>query len=298
MSRRRRRVVGFYTDEEKRVRPITAPRKPRLLRHPVTSQLGRKPRYKTVTLLNYMRKPKIQSKDDLKREVEKLVDYYMRKTGVTIPIKILFDARKRRHANVYIKHDRKTGEIIYAHLKLNHKHLLEMFKRDPELARRFLNYAIAHEIAHLEQRQKFGLKYFITMPSFLVEEWADKRALELTGMTKPQLESLISKLTKLLAPKPEEIKPIKPRAKGVFVFKTYKGKPVARIIGWWYEKGRYKGKYVLYRGNIYDWDKEQKVPKSADKLDIVLFDPSGNPIIRKEPFIITRDQLKNYYIIP
>ena len=41
MSRRRRRVVGFYTDEEKRVRPITAPVKPLILRRPITYQLSK-----------------------------------------------------------------------------------------------------------------------------------------------------------------------------------------------------------------------------------------------------------------
>jgi ribosome-associated translation inhibitor RaiA len=163
-------LVGFFTDEESRVRPI-------------------KPKSRTILV-----KPKTRT--ELKDKVFRLVEKYHKKAGLKHDVNVVFDKKGRKLADF-----RYRGRTDSYEIHINLKHLEEIMELNPKLAGMFLDYAIAHEISHIQQVEEHGPRAVANTPKFYVEFDAEKRTEKLSGISSKEVDAITSQLEKKLKEK-------------------------------------------------------------------------------------------------
>jgi len=227
------------------------------------------------------------SREYLRKLCHKLVASFRRKAGISSLILVKFDKRGKRLADVRFKAKRGLPEI-----HINIKHLMEIYEIDPKLARKFLEYGIAHEICHIKQMEKYGVEKMRRMLRFLIEHEAEQWTYELLGTTQKEIDEVTSKLREKLSEK-YGIKPKPPPSPNAPRLRI-KGKIAARVLAWESAK---TGKMILPRQSITERNKDYTLPRKVKSVWIVEFDEMGRPIPRSDKFV-SREELKNYYLVP
>jgi hypothetical protein len=228
----------------------------------------------------------------LRQEVREKFRNYREKAKVNAPVDVVFDKRGKLLAHV--KCEGSTGKLS---MHVNIKELETLTHLDSASTKTFLNFGMAHEVAHLQQYEEKGL----TDPdidkrrrcALITNSWiqkqvdesdANKRATRLSGISEAEADRAID----ILSARAREkfgIKPMKPKVPGEQLMVM--GKPAARIIGW-----MRKGKDVIPAKRAMAED----VPKSADEVYIVQFDTSGHPIPKTSKFV-KRHELDDYSVV-
>jgi hypothetical protein len=223
-----------------------------------------------------------------------LLEEYTSAAGIKSKPKISVNNRwKKKLAHVRFNLFRNTKSVGEAEITINLDKLKSWYEIDPELTDKVLRFSIAHEVAHLKQREEYGYSIIGYSPVYL-ELMADKYAEDLTGISSSDIAVIEGELEKkrlgIKENKPlyiERFDPMKDKSK----IMTYKGKIYARMVG--YESGR-TGRFIIPNRPITDI---KMLPKSAKSINIVVFDKNGVPIRTKEPILVSRDELEKYYIL-
>lgn len=246
-------------------------------------------RSKQRTLTDYLTKKNEEKKkkqEKLKRRVEELVERYKRKAGITKPVLIKYGKRGHRLADFRYGGKRKNYEI-----HINIDHLEEIYDTDPTLASRFLEYGVAHEVAHIQQVEEKGFEKMYHTPSIVREMDAERRMTKMTGMTEDEVFHLTYELEQKLKAK-HGFKSPPPVSPGTAP-KTMKGKEVARVMGWTKQRG---GGVTIPSRNVTETNWKDLVPKKTDQVWIIRFDEHNRPIPKSDLFI-PRAELENYYVV-
>jgi len=214
--------------------------------------------------------------------VTNIVYNYKEKAGIKKDIAITYDKKGQKLADAKFVY----GSPIHW-IRINDKHLDELYEIDPEKARKFLEYGITHEISHLQQHEEKGHEWLLHAPKIYVELDAEKRTERLSGISEKQVDELTSYFEKKIKEK-HGIKP-KPPPSPDAPRLIMQGKKVARVIGWTYPDG----KFIVARTTP---TRHDLVPKTADKVDIVEFDREGTPIPKMQ--LIPRSDLPKYHLVP
>jgi hypothetical protein len=231
---------------------------------------------------------------DLKETTENLVKKYCKLAGIK-ELPIVYDKKGQRLADLRSHTDIK-GEVHPA-IHINYKHLKEIYEIDPEKAEKFLEYGIAHEVAHGKQLEQYGLMKFARTPRFIIEDEAEEMAYALLGYPSEDVgKKEIDKITEFFRKELKKKYGIKEEPKPTLESPRYKikGKVAVRIVGW--ENPRDPNKAVISTRSITEDNWERLVPKRAKKVWIIEFDERGNPIPKSDKFI-PREELKNYYVV-
>lgn len=130
---------------------------------------------------------KAKDNSGLADSVEDKVKEYAEKLGLKSPVKIKFDNSARRMARLRANSEGITVEI-------NKSQLEKLEKADVSLTKEYLDYAIAHELAHAKQVETYGLKTAAAMPRWLIEEKADQEAAKVLGKTEEDIGRVVSLL--------------------------------------------------------------------------------------------------------
>jgi|GEM_PF-6387370 len=254
MARSRGDIVGFYTDEKKRVRPITRPKRRRIVR--------------------------IRTQPAIRRRVVEILKRQLKAMGLgDLSLKVEFNPWKRTPAHVHLRVNRRTGRIEKLRVVFNPKTIEKLYEADPERAERALRFMVAHELAHVEQAVKMG-RYLpppttaFGLRSWMAERAADRRAEQLTGVSRSEFESFVKEV---LEP-PERKAPTK--------MEDYtEGRP--RVLGWISGHGSYKGELIIPRRSIQSID---DIPKSALRVFLVVYE-DGKPKVVK----VSREEAARFF---
>jgi len=204
-------------------------------------------------------------------------------------IKIPKNRWKKVIARVRTQFSRDGRIIKYPVIYVNLPLIKKFFSKNPEYADKILRFSIAHEIGHLKQVYEYGIK-MATYPKFMLEYEADETARELSGLDKSEIEALEEKLSgEKKNHKRTVLDEVDTGDKSKLY--TYNGKIVARVVG--YVSGR-NGKYIIPSRSI---TSVNMIPKSAESIDIIVFDKDECPIITKKPVLVSRDELERYFIL-
>jgi len=115
----------------------------------------------------------MQTPDTAKKYLANIVEKYSAKLGIDEEIRL--SATKRGHpARIRYYRDGKTPKI-----EVNYDHFAQIYEVDPNLTKRYLEYAIAHELSHAQQYQELGWKGYLKAhkeANIELELDADKRA--------------------------------------------------------------------------------------------------------------------------
>ena len=235
-----------------------------------------------------------KTRAELKEKVHRIVEKYKRRASVDKPIRLTFKKRGKKLATSKFHTDKKEAEVA-----INLKQLRELFEVDEKNALKFLEYAMAHEVAHIKQREEKGLGYFIGGFQHEIERDADERASKLSGITQEETDQIVHTLSEKVREKRGIPKP-KPRAQPTIDAPRliYEGKKTARIIA--YEsaisKSNDEPKVIPPRGNITEQNKQYRLPKKTGRIWIIEFAKDGTPI-QKSAKWIPRNELNQYYLI-
>lgn len=262
-----REAIGFYTDEKGRKRPITR----RVGKNRIEGG--------------------IYSDDELLEYIRSLVHIYCEELGIeNIPeIAVPKNKWKKAIAKVRTEFSRDgkliKDPVIYVNLPL----IKKLYKINPEYADKILRFSIAHEVGHLKQVYEYGVK-MATYPKFILEYEADETARELSGLDKSEIEVLEERLS---GEKTSRRRTILDEVdiRGKSKLYTFDGKIVARVVG--YVSGR-SGKYIIPSRSI---TSVNMIPKSAESIELVVFDKEGYPIITKKPLLVSREELEKYFVL-
>jgi len=175
---RSREVVAFYTDEKKRVRPITKSKRCRIVR--------------------------IRAQPAIRRRVMEILKRQLKAMDLRgLSPKIEFNPWKRTPAHVNLRINRRTGRIEKLRIVFNPKTIEKLYEADPERAERALRFMVAHELAHMEQAVKadtaFGFR------SWIAERAADRRAEQLTRVSRSEFESFVKEVLEVKPHKQKKI---------------------------------------------------------------------------------------------
>ncbi|MFH2109883.1 MAG: hypothetical protein ABIJ47_01340, partial [Candidatus Bathyarchaeota archaeon] len=133
------------------------------------------------------------SPDKAKKYLADVVEKYRRKLGIKGEVKL---SAQNRGAPARIRHykDGKTPQI-----EVNYSHFADLWTDAPELTQKYLEYGIAHEMAHQRQYEDLGHRgYQKAFTKAKAEgEWdADGKALRAMGITRKELEGSLDQLAK------------------------------------------------------------------------------------------------------
>lgn len=140
---------------------------------------------------NVTAKMSTKQPNNLKQFVEKQSSLYAKQLDVKNPFEIKYNNSMSRLARVQMV--RKNGEITTI-LEVNAKQYEQCYAVDPVLTQRFLDYAMAHELAHLKQYETYGFNGTKAMPRFMMEDGADKEAFRITGITEQEVDSIVKQI--------------------------------------------------------------------------------------------------------
>ena len=236
------------------------------------------------TLAEYPKTRKYSEKE-LEDKVWNLVRQYSGKANLKTSVLVAYDKHGKRLADVRYA----NGGVSYIHI--NKQRLKELYEVDPELADKFLEYAIAHEIAHVKQKEERGMDTMRYGPKIMKEIDADKRANEYLGKTRQQTEAEYLEIEKKYRAKygPPPEPPVDPNAPR----KRMEGKKIARIIA--YEN--MQGKVVVSDRSLVREGKPEFLPQKVKSVGIIEFDQQGRPIPQSHRYV-SREQLAEYYLVP
>jgi hypothetical protein len=82
---------------------------------------------------------------------------------------------------------------------------LDFYKANPIYAESALRFVLAHEVAHIVQRKKYGIGGLMLSHPLAVDEEANRIAERLTGMTFEEFHGLVSELHKMVGMSPTSI---------------------------------------------------------------------------------------------
>lgn len=256
-----KKSVAFYTDDKGRKRPIIKKHRGEGDSHYIMSD---------QELLDY---------------VKSLLYEYCKDAGVGARPVVKVNNRWRRkiaHVKFNIFGDEVEEPVVSVNLMMFKK----FYEVNPVYADKILRFSIAHEVAHLRQREEYGYN-IIAEPDTILEWEADKTAAELSGIPEDEAEKMELEIRKKIL----ENKPRKKPSRRESILKM-DGKIVARVLGW--ENIREKNKLTLpplYK-KIRSID---DVPRKARHVWIITFDEDGNP--HKKGRWITREELERNYVI-
>jgi len=131
--------------------------------------------------------------DQAKRYLSDVVEAYRRKMGVK------GDVRLRTQMKGYPARIRHFGDGKASQIEVNYRHFGLAWERDPGLTRRYLEYMVAHELAHLKQREELGyagLKKANQVAKVEVEADADNRAYKAMGTTDKEFVKVMDRLAR------------------------------------------------------------------------------------------------------
>ena len=169
---RSREVVAFYTDEKKRVRPITKSKRRRIVR--------------------------IRTQPAIRRRIMEIMKRQLKAMGLQgLSPKVEFNPWKRTPAHVHLRVNSRTGRIEKLRVVFNPKTIEKLYEADPERAERALRFMVAHELAHVEQAVKADLRTSTTtfgFRSWIAERTADRRAEQPTGVSRSEFESFVKEV--------------------------------------------------------------------------------------------------------
>jgi len=113
--------------------------------------------------------------------------------GVEIKPRIKVNNRWKRKI-AHVKFGVFNKEVGYPTLTVNLKMMRDYYELDPEEADKFIRFAIAHEVAHLWQREKYGHS-IMTIHPYSIELEANSKAEELTGIPHTDFEIISDRLS-------------------------------------------------------------------------------------------------------
>jgi Zn-dependent peptidase ImmA (M78 family) len=243
----------------------------------------------------------ISKQKELENKVEFLVAKYCEKVGIK-KLPVYFDKRSKSKLADFRSHTDSLGNVHPA-IHINYSLLEDIYNLNPEKADEFLEYAIAHEVAHAVQLEKYGLEGFAWKPQMLViEPEADEIAYNLLGYkSKEEGEKRIDEILEYFKKESEKRYGIKPKTETIIIESskgnrlTHNGKIVARVIGWESTKAPFG--VVIPKRPITEENWEYLIPKKAKKIEIIEFDERGYPL-RDSNKTVSREELKNYYLTP
>ena len=165
----------------------------------------------------------------------------------------------------------------------------KLYSKNPEYADKILRFSMAHEVGHLKQVYEYGVKMG-SYPKFILEHEADETARELSGLGKSEIDVLEERLSGEKKNHERTVLDevdIRDKSK----LHTFHGKIAARVVG--YVSGR-SGRYIIPSRSI---TSVNMIPKSAESIELVVFDKEGYPIITKKPLLVSREELETYFIL-
>lgn len=126
---------------------------------------------------------------------------YAKKLGVQQPFEIKYNNSMSRLARVKATRQPHATEFTTI-LEVNPKQYKMCYEADPILTQKFLDYAMAHELAHLKQYESYGFNDAKAMPKYLMEKKADEEAFRVSGITEKEVDSIVKEIsTKLQKPR-------------------------------------------------------------------------------------------------
>jgi hypothetical protein len=242
-----------------------------------------KPRKKVKTVVV---KPHLKTESKYKVLVANLVREYKEKAALTKDIAITYDKTGQKLCDAKFVY----GSPVHW-IRINDKHLEELYQIDAEKAKRFLEYGVAHEIAHLQQYEQYGHEQMSRMPKFLMELDAEKRMTKLSGITTKEVDELTTFFERKFREK-AGIKPKPPPSLDAPRL-VINGKKAARVMGW----ESVKGGVVVPTRNVTEQNKNRVLPKNVKSVWIVEFAEDGTPIPRSDKFL-KREELSEYWLVP
>ena len=139
------------------------------------------------------RKNPLATPTQAKKYLADVVEKYRRRLGVKGDVKL--SARNRgQPAKIIHSSDDKPSQI-----RVNYAHFAETWEADPELTKRYLEYAVAHELAHQKQIEELGFKGAQRADREAeaeVETDADRRAYKAIGTTEAEFSKVMDELAK------------------------------------------------------------------------------------------------------
>jgi len=135
-----------------------------------------------------------KSPSSMEQFVQKQSALYAKKLDVKQPFEIKINNTMSRLAHVKATRAAGTHEVTTL-LEVNEKQYNQCYAADPVLTQRFLDYAMAHEVAHLKQYEEYGFAGAKAMPTFLMEEKADAEAFRVTGITEKEVDSIVKQIS-------------------------------------------------------------------------------------------------------